>query len=488
MQQFSKNFFYEKEENIINLFDSQGDRVVSLSFAFNDKQSIISHSFKKFNDKFKSFQCLSEILFELVMGALIESANILKLIDIPLSKKDFNIFFQKFKNEYGDRINITDVKVDSFGEIARLTIEIKNPKNTHFIQQAYLRNFSSNKGEWENNRKKEKARLFVYNKKNLTIQEVGKTSPEKMSGLKISYIAKKEYFHTLPMEQLLRKTFEKDASLVFKKIIQFKSIKFLTNKEKEVFLKYIVLTWQRPLESRERLRESYVKSILLFAKDFKGEDSPKNIKIEMNDAYLKRLHETEILNFLNPTSEHYNIPHFFNFEWRIIKARNLDYFLTSDNPVIFNNTYYIQQKRKGNDFIKKQIEQIKKMANLNEGSSYIEFISPHPERALRQKGVEIYLPISPNICICIYDKQDNVKPLSLKKINKEIVLQANEYIFSHKKNFSFVEKILKKSPEHRERNGKRTIVKASFKKILKETEYKLKNIPRKVYEESLKDN
>lgn len=124
--------------------------------------------------------------------------------------------------------------------------------------------------------------------------------------------------------------------------------------------------------------------------------------------------------------------------------------MTSDNPVIFNFTYYKQQKRQGNDYIKAGIEKIKIIANLEKSTAYIKATYPHPERAHRQIGVELYFPISPYICICIYDKQGNVKPLPIRKLNKEIILQANESIFSHKKDFAFVEKILKKNPESRD--------------------------------------
>jgi len=147
LKQFSKNFWYEKKENLTELFDSQGNNVVSFEskFKFFNSKSILSHSFKYFNNRFRSYQFSNEILFVLVLGALSELIEILELHTIPLSENDFKIFFQKFKNEYEEKINIVSINLDFTGKISDIVIEINNPKNTHFIQQAYLRIFSSNK-------------------------------------------------------------------------------------------------------------------------------------------------------------------------------------------------------------------------------------------------------------------------------------------------------------------------------------------------------
>lgn len=133
MKQFSSNLFYKKEKDLLKLFDSHGVRVVSLRFTYNDDLEMLSHSLENFNDKFKNIQYLNEIIFNLVMGALIESVKILKFHTIPLSKSEFNIIFQKFKNSYEEKIKVISLKCNNMGEISHLTIEISNPKNTHFI-------------------------------------------------------------------------------------------------------------------------------------------------------------------------------------------------------------------------------------------------------------------------------------------------------------------------------------------------------------------
>ena len=194
MKQFSLNFFYIKEVNLTILFDSLWERVVTLRSKFDEDQVMLSHSFENFNNKFKNFQCISEIIFNLVMGALSESVEILKFWTIPLSENEFNIIFQRFKNEYEEKINITNLKLNYRGAISHLTIKIINPKNTHFIQQAYLRNFSSNKEEWAEKRNKDRARLFVYNKKNLKIQKIGNSEIEQKKGVKNQGCSQKGVF------------------------------------------------------------------------------------------------------------------------------------------------------------------------------------------------------------------------------------------------------------------------------------------------------
>ncbi len=457
MNPFSPHFYYEKINKNLQIFDSSGKEIVLINRKGNKSESSISYTFQNFKDEFNTFDCLHELVFEVILGTLMESFDILIFNSVPLRQYDFMRIFQSFKNTYEDLINISDIRLDSQDFISQLVIQIKNIENTHYNQQAYLRNFSSNKEDWEPNRKKSKARVFVYNKKKTTIHKIGDTVIENTKGLKIESIAKKERFYSLPVEQLMRKTLEKDTPLILEKIIKFKSIRLLSNKEREVLAKYIVLTWNRTLEYRERLKESTNKFLNLYVKDFTDIKPINDQIIEITKFALRRQHELQMLEPFKSIKNFDIISHVLNFEWRLIKARTPNYFLTSDNPVVFYNSYYQHQKRLGNDYINKEINRFREIANFSKGSMY-EFYSPYPERAHRQKGVEIYFPISPKLCICLYDKQDNIKPLILKRINKEIVLQANKFIFSHKKDFQFVKKILKNNPELKDRKGKRAIV------------------------------
>jgi len=176
------------------------------------------------------------------------------------------------------------------------------------------------------------------------------------------------------------------------------------------------------------------------------------------------------------------------FEFQLIKARPPDFFLTSDNPIIRNNSYYLREKKRGNDFIKKRIEKLKKQISRDDHIlGFIETTSEHPERAPRVKGVEFYMPISPRFCICIYDKQDKIKPVSIHNINKEIVFQSNQFLYSHTNKISFINKIIKKNPDCIEKSGKRSIVIDNVKEIPKELLDKIryKNLSKDTYQKYL---
>ena len=149
MKQFSQNLFYKKENNLLEIYDAFRNGIISIKSQFNANR--LNHFFENFNESFRNSPYLNELIFTLIMGALIESFTKLKFHNIPISEGEFKIIFQRFKNNYGEKMNISELNLDFKGDISYLKIEIINPRNTHFIQQAYLRNFSSNKQEWEAN-------------------------------------------------------------------------------------------------------------------------------------------------------------------------------------------------------------------------------------------------------------------------------------------------------------------------------------------------
>ena len=85
--------------------------------------------------------------------------------------------------------------------------------------------------------------------------------------------------------------------------------------------------------------------------------------------------------------------------------------------------------------------------------------SEHPERAPKVEGVEIYFPLTPKICLFLIDKQKGSKLLSTKNIITETILQANQFIYSHKADFNFIKEVIKENPQCNIRKGKRVKVK-----------------------------
>jgi hypothetical protein len=201
--------------------------------------------------------------------------------------------------------------------------------------------------------------------------------------------------------------------------------------------------------------------------DYKGKKLDPNIKIEVNPRSLQRIHEEMIISSLAPSSESHIMlsRRLLDLRWKIIKTKFPYTFLTSDNPVVFFNSFYEKEKKKGNDFINKQIEVFKKHRDFDNWEGFIE-VKSKLGRAPMNNGIEIYLPISPAICLCIFDEETTNSLLTPQKINREIVLQSDEYVFSHHNRLNFVKKIISNNPSCVDKDGERNEIRASFRKIL----------------------
>jgi len=464
---FSRNILIRKLDQKYELVHLSGKHLSSFSLIYDENNSSFKYCFLDTADDINLSNIFNEIISSIILDALTSSIKEIMIKSLPIDEKELRNIFQKFQNTYDDYFAIDDIKLDIEGAVRRVVIKIQIPKNTHFIQQAYLRNFSSNIESWKPRNQKDKARIFVFNKYKNTEESVGGTQTEIKYGLKIMSIAKEEYFYSLAMEQLLRATYEKNAPPIFDKLIRNKTTKGLNNEEKRIIVDYIILTWQRSKETRKTLKESWEKVFKIFAEDYKGKKIPHNIKYEVNPAFLRRTQEEMMLKFLYPESEEYKLvsSRLLNLNWRIINTSSPYLFLTSDNPVVFYNSYYDEEKRKGNDYITEKIQNFKNRAQYDNSVGIIE-LKGDLGRAPMAKGIETYFPISPKICLCIFEKTYSSKPLKPTKINREIILQADEHIFSHQKKFEFVIKILSKNPNRINRDGRRQEIKGSFRKVL----------------------
>ncbi len=468
--QFSKNLrIKEIDKKSFQVFHNIDKYTFSIKSDYNEKRSSVSNTFFDINKETNLIGIFNEAISQMILTALTFSIKELIFENLPIKRNGLDDIFKKFKIEYEDNIDIVDIELDSTKYIKRVIIQIQLPKITHYIQQAYLRNFSSNNDVWKLNNQKEKARIFVFNKYKNLIETIGNTPVELKYGQKIKSIAKEDYFYSLAMEQLIRRVYETPTPPIFNKLIRNPRISILTDEEEEIIVDYILLTWQRTKEHRKNLEEYWVKMSKIFAEDYKGKKLAPNIKIEVNPKFLQRTHEEMMINFLAPKSNsHKKLSHrLLDLQWKIIKTKFPYSFLTSDNPVVFFNSYYEKEKKKRNDFINKQIENIKKYRNFDNWEGFIE-IKGELGKAPMNKGVEIYLPISPTICLCLYDKETTKTLLTPHKINKEIILQADKYIFSHHKRLSFIKKIILKNPSCINKDGNRHEIRAFFKKILRQ--------------------
>lgn len=117
-----------------------------------------------------------------------------------------------------------------------------------------------------------------------------------------------------------------------------KTISSLTPLEKKTFVKYLILIWNRPTEAREHMKESFEKGIIEFLKMNPELELPENAIQVINEDYLRLLHEGQILRFLDETSEFILVDRTLNFNWILIETKNQNFFLISDNPIIFYNS------------------------------------------------------------------------------------------------------------------------------------------------------
>jgi len=457
-KQFSFYLYYIKNDNCITIYNHKKIRLGTFTQDFNEQDKVLLLSNYRFEKRI--IDCMHELLYFQIFIAIIIQVEKLIIEGFPLTSRLIKPVISVYKQKYGDEnIKIKRFEEDSINEKCNLTIIINQPKRTHYIQQAYLRNFSSNSADWITQNKKDKARIFVYDKiKGETIY-IGNSPSEKKFGQKIKNIAKEDYYYSLALEEFMANTLEKEIPKIFEIINTDKSTRDLTQAQKEIVVKYILLTWSRPPEAREHLKEGLEKGTEKGIEYFSEFDLPENHKVVINKNLLKLQHENHIIDLIDPPNDGL-FKHLMSFIFGVKEAKKPFYFVTSDNPIIFYNSYYESQKKKGNDFIKKRRQEaLAKIKKDKRVASVLISTSDHPERAPKVKGVEIYFPLNPNLCLFLIDKQRGSKLLSIKNIVRETILQANQFIYSHKADFTYIKQVIKENPQSKIRKGKRIKVK-----------------------------
>ena len=462
IKQITADVFYKVENDFFIFYDISNNQLGQVRRILDKDNLILKFTdFKKMSDDF-SIDSLHDILIQ-----FIESANILQIKQLvierfPLDIDTFNQATKAILGLYPKGITITYENYDS-ESIYKIQVHFKHPRITHYVQQAYLRNFSSNENDWKERGRKDRARIFCFDKEKGSVITIGNTKIEKEKGIKINRIAYREYFFSLYLEEFMRHTLERLIPPILEKIISSRSLENISHEEKMVLGHYIILSWSRTTEAREHLRESYEKGTLEAIKMEFGDQFIKGLEVKLDENQLRRMHEAQILGFLFPEEEPRLIDRLIQFKWSLIKTRFPDYFLTSDTPVVFNNSYIEKQiKRKGKKFFIEQEKKETEFIESKKAAAYIKLTSPHKYRSPRSEGVEIYLSLSPHLCLYLVDKKPKFRPLNVKKVNKLYILQSENLIFSRFNKFDFVNKIIKKHPECIDKNGKRTIIQSKI--------------------------
>lgn len=470
---FSLYLFYTKEEDKVTILDRQNNEIGTYIEQYNQEEKVF-HIFGYNFSKFSIPQLQEYLVFQLKVPLACHAQKVL-IEGFPMKKDLTYEILEIFKKEYEGFFKVA--KCEEVAGLCNIEISISQPKRTHYIQQAYLRNFSSNKIDWKPKNNKKKARIFVFDLLNEELVNIGNTESEKKFGQRIEAIAYEEYFYSLALENFMANTLEKELPPIFNKILDTKRITTLTSLEKEALVKYIILTWQRSPEARKHMKEAYEKGLIQAIELDPNIELPENTIPVMNEDYLRFEHESMVFKFLDETSELYLLDRILNFKWMLIQARKKDFFYISDNPIVFNNSYYEKQKAKGNDFIAEQRKKILSKLKLDKRSGAgLELTSDHPERRPRVKGVEIYFPISPHSCILLVDWQKGFKRLKNDQINEFLIIQTTQFIYSHQEDYTKVKQILQKHPELKEKKGKRTIIRKILTGKKNREDYKFKAI------------
>ena len=319
-------------------------------------------------------------------------------------------------------------------------------KHTHTVQKEYLKSFS-----------------FVENDKPL-IWRLNKATGV-IKKLPIKVVAVENYFYPQIIEEWLANEIESKGIALIKRIIDNQSIEFLNESEKETVARWMLVQDLRTREYRNKLKygfEDFTK--LIVEKDFIPHQNPelkgKEFTIEVDEQAIKDLQMGMMKRFEKLA------PVIAKYHWCLcINNTGISYY-TSDHPIVKDNSYI------------NSIQKLTGKKALNQGLGYL------------SEGIEIQLPLSPELCLMLYDltplgkqlkvfdqyplfrrlypkflvdlmtspKKQAIKP-NIVYFNEHITAFSNKYIFSEDNDFSIAKNFLSRNPESKKEDRKRIEIK-----------------------------
>jgi len=282
---------------------------------------------------------------------------------------------------------------------------MNNPvKNQHYVPQFLLKNFSSRGNKF----------IWAYDKnEKYSLQNQIKERP-------IKKVASEEYFYDQfknskigSYEYKLQKAEDATAPII-EKIIETKNIIDLSEKERRTLSFFIIL---QNLRTKGKLLQTET-SMETLSRQLKDK---ANIEIPNIDS--KKIW----FSMLEKSTSFYEI--LMNKVWMLSESNNS--FLISDNPVTLQNTTDISEIR--------------------------------GTLGLESFGIEIYLPLSPSLTLCLfceklfknsgYNKKYipnlTCEPENVENINSLQIAYSERFIFSHKNEFESVKDQVKNALQKR---------------------------------------
>ena len=295
-------------------------------------------------------------------------------------------------------------------------------KMQHYVPRHYLRNFSINPEE-------ETPQVYCFSKPD-----------ERMFQTGITNIAGEKYFYDLPGNQPFENTLadiEGEYSDAYDKLINNPSLETLNENDKSAIAYSIAIQELRTRVSRDmhaetieklvqkiknqNLTEEFEEEVREVEEEMQSEDLARNMQIDIIDE-----HGWEFARYI------------LEMKWIIFKNESDRVFWTSDHPITRYNRY---------DF------------------------GPMGSLGLLNRGIEIYFPLSPKICLAFIDPEEfaqtpNKIVLSNSEKDQDHITLVNElqvkyskrHIFSNQSEFKLAKEILEEQPIYADPERDRTKV------------------------------
>ncbi|AUT04720.1 hypothetical protein CLI64_30250 (plasmid) [Nostoc sp. CENA543] len=309
-------------------------------------------------------------------------------------------------------------------------------KNQHFIPRFYLKRFALHSQE---------KRVGVFNISSNTFIESANLYEQ----------ASKNYFYgrDLKIEDAFQKL-ETESAKIINSILEEQCLPTAHSREHQMLLMFIITLLGRTVyaaETIDELVEKYKKTVSSIAPNILSESEQK-IALTLTDAVQEYL--TIVVSFF---------PIVRDLHWKLIINETEEPFITSDNPVVLYNQFLETRKTYGSNV------------------------------GLASKGLEIFLPLSPQIILILYDK-DVYKVGAKNQVSIQLTMDIDikalnliQYINANK-NIYFNENFSEKQVQDllRTANRYRRQLKANWDKYPKKVENEKQKILLHLYGSDVK--
>jgi len=290
----------------------------------------------------------------------------------------------------------------------------------HYVPQFYLKSFAT--------RKARRYKIKCYNK------ESGNEFKENVRN-----IGMENYFYDKggpPQIETLFADKEKIHSKVYQKIVSQKSIAKINTEEKNNMSEYIFYQNERTRSTRERNRQ-ITKEVYFKRQQTENLPNFDDLPKEYQKWLLESRGEMGQINilfneYIDEHGEAHGPDEIVNYisqlEWNLTKNNLSLEFYTSDHPIVVYNPIYVEGK-----------------------------IIGYGSNSYRAEGVEIYFPLTPRLCLILYDEKKSdyrkvnperqVLEKELAWINTQIIAKAHRLVFAKNNDFQFVQDRLEEYPE-----------------------------------------